>query len=409
MAETLVIYWQDPADPRVDWRIKGGLQTLTGSGSLSEVAELSRGRRSLVIVPASEVLITRVDIPTKNRQRLIQAIPYALETELTQEIEQLHFAVGATGSDNRTPVIVAARERMESWLSQLESAGIEPLGLYVDALCLPYSEERWSLYHDDRILLVRTGHHSGFSVDRPNCEEMLGLALQQSAETPPARLDIVQPQEAAPLSDLESLAGDARISSVTLDGESRLIDLLEENLNEKQQINLLQGEYQRVDKMTLQWKRWLPAAILAGVAVALSLVLNISDYYRYRQQSAELNQRIQQVFKQAFPNIKRIIDPKQQMEQELKSMRGGKGGGGASFTSLFVPAASVIQNSPNTRLENISFRDGQLDLQLSIKELQALESLKKSMEQKALAVEIRAANASGDQVTSHLRISGAGQ
>jgi general secretion pathway protein L len=409
MAEILVIYWQDPAEPQVDWHIKGGLQTLTGTGSLAEVAELSHGRRSLVIVPASEVLITRVEIPTKNRQRLIQAIPYTLETELTQEIEQLHFAIGATGSDNRTPVIVADRERVESWLSQLESAGIEPLGLYVDLLCLPYSENHWSLYHDERILLVRTGPDSGFSVDRPNCEEMLSLALQQSAETPPACLDIIRPQDAAPLSGLETLAGNVEIRPVILESESRLIDLLEESLNEKQQINLLQGEYQRVDKMTLQWKRWLPAAILAGVAVALSLVLNVSDYFHYRQQSTELNQRIQQVFKQAFPNIKRVIDPKQQMEQELKSIRGGKNGGGASFASLFVPAASVIQNSPNTRLENISFRDGQLDLQLSIKELQSLEGLKKSMEQKALAVEIRAANASGDQVTSQLRISGARQ
>ncbi|MGD8908470.1 MAG: hypothetical protein PVI92_03915, partial [Chromatiales bacterium] len=79
------------------------------------------------------------------------------------------------------------------------------------------------------------------------------------------------------------------------------------------------------------------------------------------------------------------------------------------FTALFAPSAAVISSSPETRLENISFRDGQLDLQLTIKELQALEKLKKSIEEKRLSVEIRTANASGNQVTSHLRISGEGK
>ncbi|PVV27151.1 MAG: type II secretion system protein GspL, partial [gamma proteobacterium symbiont of Ctena orbiculata] len=69
-------------------------------------------------------------------------------------------------------------------------------------------------------------------------------------------------------------------------------------------------------------------------------------------------------------------------------------------------AASVIKSSPNTTLESISFRDGKLDLQLTIKELQALENLKQTIEAKKLAVEIRSANATGNQVTSHIRITG---
>jgi general secretion pathway protein L len=406
MAEFLLLYCPEPSCQKLTWEVHGGLQSLSGEGSLEEAVEMAKGRRTLLLLPASEVSITQVQLPTKNRQRLMQAIPFALETELAQDVEQLHFAIGETDADNNTPVIVIARERLEAWLAQFEDLGIEPMGVYVDLLTLPLQENHWSLLHDADSLMVRSGEQQGFCADISAGPDLLRLALDQS-EAKPEKLDIFQISGAAPLPPLASSELESETSQ--LNNRAELIDLLAGNFNQKQQINLLQGDYKRVDKLTLQWKRWLPAAILAAVALALSLALNVTDYYSLQRQSAALEQRIQQVFKQAFPNIKRIVDPKVQMEQQLKAMRGGQQGGAAQFTSLFVPAASVIKSSPNTQLENVSFRDGHLDLQLTIKELQALEKLKKAIEERALKVEIRTANASGNQVTSHLRITGGGR
>ncbi len=404
MAETLVIRCHDLAGSQVEWLIKGGLQILTGSGTLAEASDLARGRRVLVLFPASEALITQVTIPTKNRQRLLQAIPYALETELTQDVEQLHFAIGASDADNVTPVIVISRVRIEKWLSSLESQGIEPLGLYLDLLCLPHDGDEWSLLQEKELVQILSGPNRGFCADRENAAELLEIALQQAADDAPHKLRIYQFDETG-----LTLPEGVETESVVLENPEELINLLAGELQEKQQINLLQGDYKRVDKFTLQWRRWLPAAILAVVALLFSLTLNIFDYVHYQQKSQELDQQIHQVFKQAFPSIKRVVDPKVQMEQQLKAMRGGASGSAAQFAALFTPAAAIIKNSPDTRLENVSFRDGQLDLQLTIKELQALEKLKQTIEQKDLSVEIRTANASGNQVTSHLRISEAGR
>ncbi len=404
MAETLLLYTSSPESDKLAWEVHGGLQTISGEASLQEVAEMAKGRRTQLLLPASEVSITQVQIPTKNRQRLMQAIPFSLETELAQDVEQLHFAIGTTDADNTTSVIVIARDRLEAWLSHFEAVGIEPMGIYIDLLALPLKQNQWTIFHDSDSLMVRTGDQAGFCADRSNGPDLLTLALAQS-ETKPEGLNILQMSDATPLAATDATEA-LEIETNTLENRSELIELLANNLNQKQQINLLQGEYKKVDKLTLQWKRWLPAAILAAVAIALTLALNVADYYSYQRQSAELDTQIQQIFKQAFPDIKRIVDPKVQMEQQLKAMRGGNRGGSAQFASLFVPAASVLKGSPNTQLENISFRDGHLDLQLKIKELQALEKLKKSIEEKALKVEIRTANASGNQVTSHLRITG---
>jgi general secretion pathway protein L len=401
MAETLVIHCWDLAGTQVSWLIRGGLQVLTGEGTLEEVGKLAKGRRVLALIPAAEALITQVAIPTRNRQRLLQAIPYALETELTQDVEQLHFAIGTTREDNTTPVIVSSRVRIEKWLNALDSHDIDPLGLYLDLLCLPLNPESWSLLAYQEQLLVLSGPNQGFCADWENSAELLQIGLQQAGESAPQKLTLYQLTEQS-----IALPEGVESESVVLESEESLVALLAKQLNEKDQINLLQGDYKKVDKFTMQWKRWLPAAALAGITLLFSLTLNLIDYYQYQRQSQDLKQQIEQVFRQAFPNIKRIVDPKAQMAQQLKAMQGGRKGSAAQFTSLFIPAAAVIKSSPDTQLENISFRDGQLDLQLTIKELQALEALKNAIEQKQLKVEIRTANASGNQVTSHLRIIG---
>lgn len=405
MAERLVIQCHDSECSEVSWLILGSPNPQPAAGSLEEASQLAKGRRTLVLIPAAELLITEVTIPTKNRQRLIQAVPFSLENELTEDVTQLHFAVGNTGSDSITPVLVMARQRLERWLEILESAGIEPIAIYADLLSLPYDSKTWSLYQDSQILNIRTARERGFSTDAINGEAVLNLALEQS-EQPPQGIHLYQSPACTDPIDLSQLDLEYETTTQRLDSLGDLTALLTENLLEKEQINLLQGEYQRVDKMTLQWKRWLPAAVLAAIFIALSLIMSIQDYRHYEQQSVALGEQIRTTFQQAFPEVKRIVDPKAQMEQKLNSLRSGGSGSFMQFTTLFVPTASVIKSSPNTTLENISFRDGKLDLQIIIKELQALESLKQAIEAKKLAVEIRSANAAGNQVTSHIRITG---
>lgn len=406
MAEHFILQCHDSSCDQVSWSFQDSGVAKTGEGSLAEAAQHARGRRCLVLVPASDILITSVNIPTHNRQRLLQAIPFSLENDLTEDIEDLHFAAGIMDSDNVTPVAVIARKKLDEWLDKLGSAGMEPLGFYPDLLGLPMDSDSWSLYQDDHILQIRTQSNMGHSVDAVNGGEFLKLALQQAAESAPKRLTYYKLKACSYDLDIGAIAPDCEITTRELDDRRQLTQLLSDNLNEKQLINLLQGEYQRVDKLTLQWKRWLPATALGLAFLALSIGTTIQDYFYFSRQSTELHTQIRDTFQKAFPEVKRIVDPRAQMEQMLKAMKQGESGNFAQFANLFVPAASIIKNSPDTTLESLSFRDGQLNLQLTIKELQALETLKKTIESKKLTVEIRSANASDNKVTSHLRITG---
>src|SRR5215470_8575143 len=66
------------------------------------------------------------------------AAAYALEEQLADNIDELHFAIGRRAADsNRTPVAVVGHTLMNEWLAALRGAGLQPDCLYADSELLP--------------------------------------------------------------------------------------------------------------------------------------------------------------------------------------------------------------------------------------------------------------------------------
>ncbi len=127
MAEYLVIRFDADPEADVTWVAvdsDGTRVGAPGAGPLDEAGRYAAGREVIVLVPAACVLTTTVDIPVKRGQRLLAALPYALEEQLADDVENLHFAAGASLEDGRIPVAVVADEFMRSWLSRLGESEI---------------------------------------------------------------------------------------------------------------------------------------------------------------------------------------------------------------------------------------------------------------------------------------------
>src|SRR6516162_4332524 len=84
------------------------------SGPLSLAAARTAGRRVCVLVPSTDVLVSEPEVPVKTGARLQQLVPYALEEQLAEDIDDLHFAIGKrVGESPRVPVAVVARSLMD--------------------------------------------------------------------------------------------------------------------------------------------------------------------------------------------------------------------------------------------------------------------------------------------------------
>src|SRR5687768_2774709 len=82
-----------------------------------DLAVLAAGRQVALVAPAADVALFSVPLPAGNEARLQQLAPFALEEQVSEDLDQLHFAVGARDGAGQVAVAVASRERMQYWLA----------------------------------------------------------------------------------------------------------------------------------------------------------------------------------------------------------------------------------------------------------------------------------------------------
>src|SRR5258707_15302498 len=104
-------------------------------GSQRGLEGLAPAEDIIVWTPAAETLLLRARLPTRSSAKIVQALPYALEEQLIEPPESLHFAF-AHEADGAHTVAGTRRELMKSSLAAPQSAGIPPAGLAHATLAL---------------------------------------------------------------------------------------------------------------------------------------------------------------------------------------------------------------------------------------------------------------------------------
>jgi general secretion pathway protein L len=372
------------------------------TGTLADAASEASGQRVVVLVSGAAGLLTRVSIPVRGRQRLLRAVPYALEEQLSEEVDNLHFAVGTTQEDGAWPVAVFSKQFMDSLTADFLEAGLDVQQVIPEILALPNNGEETSVLVENDVALVRTGKSSGFAVDSDNLGIMLAARMKdEEAGLQPLHL-FVSKDELRP--DMAEYVGETLVEPFAGDPLNVFARGLENG-----SINLLQGAYSRSGDWATLLRPWRATAALLLAGIILSNVVMGIDYFRLSRESEQLHAQIEKTFREALPEIQRIVNPRIQMQQRLDALQRRQGTGGG-FLSLLGQSGSVLKGMQGVQVSGATFRAGRLDVDLTVSNLQLLDELKQAlMKSGRLSVEIQSATTGQDQrVQSRLRIQGVG-
>jgi len=404
----VIIHWPDTSSDTVRWRVVGegdAAVAPTRTGSLQEAAEDVDGQRATLVLSGDGVLLSRTHVPGGSASRAPVVVRYALEEQLADDVDDLHFALGRKSGADVYPVAVIGRDEFEAVLSACADAGLRPTAIVPEMLALPGTDvdkgepPRWSVLVDGERTVVRLDEHAGFVTDTAMAGMMLAGArtdaLTTDAEIQPALLLYADPVTAEELDLPHSLP----VEHGGYDGDP--LTLFARGLGGGVPINLLQGDYSLRRQFDRTWKPWRWSL---GLAAALLLVLlggRVLELNRLAAEEAALDDAIAQAFEQALPGST-MRRPRRQIEQALGALGAGGGGG---FTDRFAQVAETLATQPQTTLNSMSVRGDRIDLDLVTDAVPTLDALKQTLEGRGdLSMEVQSAVADGDGIRARARI-----
>ncbi|TCK19402.1 general secretion pathway protein L [Thiogranum longum] len=399
MADTLLIRLAVAGAGFRDWLLideAGGARTPVREGE-PEAGVVAGALRIVVIVPGTEVLLSEARVPGRNRQRVLRAIPYALEEQLSSDVESLHFAPGPVQDDDTYPVAVVDRARMDAWAELLAEHHIVANQCLPEMLALPLTEDGWSLMVQGSEVLARSGPYAGFASDRETFPALVALFVSRNEAPAHARLF------GDGNLDIDGMYLDA------VDPELQSLEVLGRGYVQGPTLDLLQGDYSRREEWGRILRPWKATAALLLAGLLLAGVSTGINYYRLSKQQAQLASEIETVYLETFPKARRIVNPRAQMEQKLKELQRQAGGGGqTAFLALLADVGRILRSKKGVQIQGVTYRDGRLDLQLLADNVQVLDQLKQALVGEGkLRAEIQSATTQKDgKVNSRVRVEG---
>lgn len=379
---------------QVSWQLVSGA---TGQGTLSQAASLLAGQRLIVVVPASEVLITRVRVPTRQRKRLLDALPYALEEQLASDVESLHFAPGARFEDSEVEVAVVERVRLEGWLEKLAEHALVAQAI-VPEQCLLDAGEGGRLWLEEKGAVLALAPGQWLALDGEQWAELAALALEgMPREALPMQLEVLDYRASPEYLPELPVPVHHQPQRGTFDAH------LFSGYREGHTLSLLQGAYSRREQYGRLFRPWrMAAAVLVALGI-VSLIGEVLERHHLASELVALDARLAEQFQAALPDEGRMVNPRVQLERALQVAGGG--GGADEMTSLLNSVASGLHRAGDTELRALRYRPGEIELDLTASALERLDTIRAALEQEGRwRVEIQSAEARGEQVESRLVI-----
>lgn len=374
MNEQLIIRLGSQPQQPISWLVWSAVtKEIIASGQLASADELSAlserlGRRPVVaLVPAADVVLSEVLLPSKPNRQIIQALPYMLEEEHAEDIEQLYLALGQCqqrGKEYWQQVALCKKVQLEQWVGSLVVAGFQPMQLLPDALLLPLHQDGASAIELAGQWLLRQGPWQASSIEAGWWPDFLSLA----------NIDLIHSYSPWPAELLQNVQA----------AEPELpLALLVQQLPD-QRFSLLQGQYAPKKARNKVWSLWQSSIAIGAACLAVYLITLGVQVWQQAQLLQQQKAELVTLYKSRFPAESTRDIPR----QLARKLQGAGAVQDASLFSLLTDLQQELAATTNVRLDNLKYdqKTSELRFQAEADSFQRFDNLKTRLEQKGFEV-----------------------
>ncbi len=141
-------------------------------GSISSWTEVEKNLSWTLLLPSPWVYQTETHVPSKSNEVLKQSIPFAVEEEISNEVEDNHFAFTAL-SENKQKVSVIAHAQMALIKSKVKQHDIKVDRIHSEVDFCPKAAHTATVWQSGDQILLCIGETEHISIERGQLSDML--------------------------------------------------------------------------------------------------------------------------------------------------------------------------------------------------------------------------------------------
>nr|WP_252735317.1 type II secretion system protein GspL [Vibrio splendidus] len=388
----------EPQSP-VQWLVwSTSQQEVIASGELSsweqldELTPYAEKRSCIALLPGSECLIKRVEIPKGAARQFDSMLPFLLEDEVAQDIEDLHLTILDKDATHAT-VCGVDREWLKQALDLFREANIIFRKVLPDTLAVPLEDQGISALQIDQHWLLRQGNYQAVSIS----EAWLPMFLQSDwvVADDEEQATTIFSYTAMPSDDVQQQSG--------LEWQAKPAELVMSLLSQQaitSGVNLLTGTFKTKSSFSKYWRVWQKVAIAACLLVAVIVTQQVLKVQQYEAQAQAYRMESERIFRAVLPGKQRIPTVsylKRQMNDEAKKYGGS--GEGDSLLGWLALLPETLGQVKTVEVESIRYDGNRSEVRLQAKssDFQHFETARVKLEEK-FVVEQGPLNRNGDAV-----------
>lgn len=399
MSEFLTVRLSSEPQSPVQWLVwSTSQQEVIASGELSswdqlgELTPYAEKRSCIALLPGNECLIKRVEIPKGAARQFDSMLPFLLEDEVAQDIEDLHLTILDKDATHAT-VCGVEREWLKQALDTFREANIIFRKVLPDTLALPLEEQGISALQIDQHWLLRQSNYQAVSIN----EAWLAMFLQSDwvALDDEEQSPTIFSYTALPSDDVQRQSG--------IEWQAKPAELVMSLLSQQaitSGVNLLTGTFKTKSSFSKYWRVWQKVAIAACLLVAVIVTQQVLKVQQYEAQAEAYRTESERIFRSVLPGKQRIPTVsylKRQMNDEAKKYGGS--GDGDSLLGWLALLPETLGQVKAIEVNSIRYDGNRSEVRLEAKssDFQHFETARVKLEEK-FTVEQGPLNRNGDAV-----------
>lgn len=360
----------------------------------------------IALLPPEEVLLLTIKLPLIKKNQLIQAIPFAIQEELSEKVTHYRFTI----LDEQEPtgevhLALIEKNHMKHWHQLLSEHQMQAHYFIPTLLTVPFQTNCINIMKHETMCLVRSGEYSGFVTQTENLNALLELHLKEMAEIEKHEKIIVRCYDPDPVNTRIPFDKnlDIAVEVQSLPESQYFTDLAQNALNNLR-YNLLWGKLQARSK-NQKIKRYWQITLSCLIAIILIAFINkIIQYNVYSSQNSALLAQIATVYKQNFPDSTEMVAPKLRLEEKLNALNSIAADN--PYLNLLGTAGQVLKNTSILKINTVQFSNNTVSLEVSTQNFTELNDVITRLKETGLQVTQINAHSQDNSVSTTVLIKG---